>query len=261
VVYDTVDLHFLRLQRQAELSRSAAHAAEAARYRKLEAKLAARCDQVWCVSEQEAAAIRGLAPGARTAIVPTIHALAPDPAGYEDRQGLLFVGNFRHRPNADAVIFFASQVQPRLQGLLPDVALSVAGSDAPPEVLALGAPALQLLGFVPDLDPLLQGRRVFVCPLRFGAGMKGKVGQALAAGLPVVTTSIGAEGIGLVDGEHALIADDPAQFAARVAEVYRDPELWRRLSENGRRLVAERFSPEIAARQILDAVRALGVEI
>ncbi|HEX6738489.1 MAG TPA: glycosyltransferase, partial [Vicinamibacteria bacterium] len=218
-IYDTVDLHFLRLQREAELNGSAATAAEAARYRKLEASLAARCDQVWCVSDPEAAALRALAPRARMAIVPTIHAPAAAPAGYEDRQGLLFVGNFRHRPNADAVVFYASQVLPRLRERIPDVALSVAGSDAPPEVLALASPAVQLLGFVPDLDPLLQGRRVFVCPLRFGAGMKGKVGQALAAGLPVVTTSIGAEGIGLVDGEHALIADDPGEIAARVAEV------------------------------------------
>jgi O-antigen biosynthesis protein len=259
VVFDTVDLHFLRLQREAELGGNPALAAEAARYRKMEARLARRCDQVWCVSEQEAAAIRALAPQARTAIVPTIHAPAPRSAGYQERQGLLFVGNFRHRPNADAMLFFAGQIRPLLQELLPGVALSVVGSDAPPEVQDLNSPPIQIHGFVPDLDPLLQGRRVFVCPLRFGAGMKGKVGQALAAGLPVVTTSIGAEGIGLVDGEHALIADDPRGFAARVAEVYRDEALWRRLSENGRRLVAERFSPAVAAQGILDAMASLGV--
>ena len=93
-----------------------------------------------------------------------------------------------------------------------------------------------------DPAPFFAGSRVFVSPLRYGAGMKGKIGQAMAFGLPVVTTSVGAEGMRLLDGETALVADDPASFAAAVVRLYRDDQLWRRLSENGRGHVERHFS-------------------
>jgi O-antigen biosynthesis protein len=90
---------------------------------------------------------------------------------------------------------------------------------------------------VPDLQPLLDRSRALVAPLRYGAGMKGKVTQSLAAGLPVVTTPIGAQGLGAVDGRDMLIAEDPAAFADAIVRLYRDPDLWARLSSGGRSVV------------------------
>jgi len=101
--------------------------------------------------------------------------------------------------------------------------------------------------------------RVFVAPIRFGAGVKGKIGEALSYGLPVVTTNIGAEGMSLRDGEEALIADSPQDFAAAVLRAYRDEALWRRLSERGHAHVRQHFSPEAVGQVINDSIKeALG---
>jgi O-antigen biosynthesis protein len=134
------------------------------------------------------------------------------------------------------------------------------GSNPPDPILALQSPRLVVTGYVADADAYFDRCRVFVAPLRYGAGMKGKIGHALALGLPVVTTSVGAEGMGLVDRQHALIRDDPADFAAAAVELYSDAELWHTLSHNGQELVRERWAPPaMRARleSLLDEVRAL----
>jgi glycosyltransferase involved in cell wall biosynthesis len=114
-------------------------------------------------------------------------------------------------------------------------------------------------GYVPDAAAYFDRCRVFVAPLRYGAGMKGKIGQALALGLPLVTTSVGAEGMDLRDGHDALIRDDPAAFAAAVADLYDDQDLWETLAHNGRELVAKRWGPEAMRSRLallLDETRA-----
>ncbi len=107
-----------------------------------------------------------------------------------------------------------------------------------------------MIGFVEDPVPWFDRARVFVAPLRFGAGIKGKIAQSLSLGLPVVTTSIGAEGMHLEDGKHVLIADSPRDFAAAVIRLYNDSALWDTLAENGRSHVAQNFS-STAARETL----------
>src|SRR6201988_286907 len=106
--------------------------------------------------------------------------------------------------------------------MLADVRLGVVGPDRPPSVAALASDDIVLTGYVEDVEPLFDRSRVLVAPLRYGASLKGKITHSLALGLPVVTPTVGAEGLGLVDGQHALIADTPEAFAARVIDVYRD---------------------------------------
>ena len=108
----------------------------------------------------------------------------------------------------------------------------------PREIEALASPLVTVAGWVPDLEPLLREARVHAAPIAFGAGLKGKITQSLAAGLPVVTTAIGAEGLDATDGVELLIADDPDAFAARVVRVLEDSELWTTLSDAGRALIA-----------------------
>jgi glycosyltransferase involved in cell wall biosynthesis len=143
--------------------------------------------------------------------------------------------------------------------ILPDATLTIVGSNAPPEVAGLhGATGVEVAGWVEDLDPLLRSQLVMVAPLRFGAGMKGKVTQSLAAGLPVVTTTIGAEGLDVRDGEELLIADSPDAFAARIVRLHREPETWRRLSASGQALADRLCSPRVqreALRRLLDQER------
>ncbi|MBC7930409.1 MAG: glycosyltransferase, partial [Rubrivivax sp.] len=257
IIFDTVDVHFLRLAREAEVTCDRRLARKAARFHKLETRLARASDMVWYASSTDRDAMEREAPGIPSIVVPTIHAPRERGLPFGERDGLLFVGNFRHRPNADAVRFFAREVLPLVRRAVPDVELLVVGDNAPPDFAEHAPLGVRVLGFVPDIDPLLARSRVFVAPLRFGAGMKGKIGEALAYGIPVVTTTIGAEGISLRDGQDALIADSPEDFAAAVLRAYRDAELWRRLSDEGYAHVARNFSPEVISRVINDSVRGL----
>jgi glycosyltransferase involved in cell wall biosynthesis len=184
-------------------------------------------------------------PDARFTVLPTAHTPREGTPGPEGRSGLLFVGGFEHLPNIDAAIWMAEEIMPRVRRELGDVTLRIAGGSAPDRVLALDGDDIEVLGWVKDLDPLIDATRVMVAPLRYGAGMKGKVTQSLAAGLPVVTTAIGAEGLGARDGEQLLVADDADGFADAVCRLYRDDELWRGLAHAGRGLAEERCSPAI----------------
>jgi O-antigen biosynthesis protein len=258
LVFDMVDAHFIRLERERDVTGDARAAAEAARYRELETRVARACDLVWCASPEDAAAVERAAPGARTEVIPTIHEPHTDVPPFEARDGLLFVGNFSHQPNADAFRFFMRGVFPAVRERLPGLRVDVAGPNAPEDVAAYGAlEGVRVLGFVPSLEPLLRGARVFVAPLRFGAGVKGKIGEALAHGLPVVTTSVGAEGMGLADRVHAMIRDDPRELADAIVELHTDRDLWRRLSEGGREHVERRFSPRAVGRIVRRSILRL----
>lgn len=255
IIFDTVDVHFRRLAREAEITGDLNIAREAARYRKIEIHLARASDVVWYASSTDRDAVEREAPGIPSFVVPTMHALHERGLHFAGREGLLFVGNFRHRPNADAVRFFAREVLPLVRQTVPDVELLVVGDNAPPDFAEYASSGVRPLGYVPDIAPLFARSRVFVAPLRFGAGMKGKIGEALAYGTPVVTTTIGAEGMSLRDGHEALIADSPEDFAAAVVRAYGDAELWQRLSDEGYAHVAGNFSPEVVSRIINDSVR------
>ena len=106
------------------------------------------------------------------------------------------------------------------------------------------------VGYVPDLTPYLDLCRVFVAPLRYGAGMKGKIGQSMSFGLPVVTTSIGAEGMSIVDGKHVLIADYPAEFASAVVRLYTDGLLWEQISTNSLLHIKTHFSKAVVQEKL-----------
>jgi GT2 family glycosyltransferase/glycosyltransferase involved in cell wall biosynthesis len=255
VVYDMVDAHFVRLGRESALTGDAAKAREAERYRRMETALARAADLVWFASTADREAMGRLVPDVKGAVVPTVHRLRGRGLPFAERAHLLFVGNFAHRPNTDAVNFFVTEILPLVRAEIPGAQFLVVGDNAPPELAAHASEEVRLLGYVPDLDPLMASARVFVAPLRFGAGINGKLGEALAYGLPAVTTSIGAEGMGFADGEHALVADDAQDFAAAVVRAYNDPNLWQRLSDGGRRHVAEHLSPESVARAIDDSLK------
>ncbi len=128
-----------------------------------------------------------------------------------------------------------TQIFPRVLDRLPDVVLQVIGPDASPEIERLACPNIQVLGYVPDVRPIFDRARVSVAPLRFGAGVKGKVNQSMALGVPTVLTSIAAEGMYLVHEENAMIADDPDRFADEVVRLWTSRELWERVSAQGRR--------------------------
>jgi glycosyltransferase involved in cell wall biosynthesis/GT2 family glycosyltransferase len=246
VVIDTVDVHSVREQRAADLSGRGEDQERARRTQQRERTVYAAADALVAVSVDDAAALSELAPDVPVHVIATIHASqAPGPA-YAEREGVVFVGNFRHTPNVDAAVHFVSETWPLVREVLPGVQLSLVGTAPPPAVQALTGPDVDVTGWVPETRPYLDGARVSIAPLRFGAGVKGKIAEALACGLPVVTTTIGAEGMDLIDGEHALVADTPRAFADAVVRLHGDGALWERVAARGRERLDAALSPAVA---------------
>lgn len=255
VVYDTVDLHWVRFARGGQVLSNAEHlTSKAEQYRRLELANARCADVTVAITEEERSELIAAAPGLNVVVVPNIHELSAKVPPFAERRDMLFIGGFTHEPNVEAVHYFVSKILPRISERLGNVRLNIVGSDMPSDIQRLKAKDVEPLGYVPDVDPLFEQARVFVAPLRHGAGMKGKVGHALSFGLPVVTTSIGAEGIGLISGETALISDDPDEFANMVARLYTDEGLWTRLSSSGRELIASRFSEGVVKEKLIALV-------
>jgi hypothetical protein len=252
VIFDTVDLHFLRMQREASLRHDPLLAREAERMQQLELACMRSADVTIAVSEVERRLLLDLAPEVVVETIPCVFQVpAGLPPGLDRRAGVLFVGGFWHAPNGDAVLWFVEHVWPLIRARAPGIIFRIAGSDPTPEVTALGRlPDVEVLGYVSDLTPQFDAARVFVAPLRFGAGMKGKVGQSLINGLPVVATAIGAEGMSLVDGEHLLVADAAGDFAESVLNLLDDDGLWARLQGEGRALIEKTLSPAVVARRL-----------
>ena len=179
-------------------------------------------------------------------LLSNVHELSATVAPWEARRGLVFIGGFQHPPNVDAVLWYAREILPAMRRRLPGVRTYVIGSEVTPSIKALAADDLVILGHVPDIEPYFSGCRVSIAPLRYGAGVKGKVNLAMSHGLPVVATSASVEGMHLSDGEDVLVADDPEAFAGAVGRAYEDRALWERLSAGGRANIERHFSRAVA---------------
>ncbi|MDW8480154.1 MAG: glycosyltransferase [Xanthomonadales bacterium] len=255
VIFDTVDLHFLRERRLAALAGDPALARLAERTREAELGCMREADLTVVVSPAERELLAQEAPGLPVAVVSNVHELRGRRRGFGERSGLLFVGGYQHPPNVDAARWLVESILPRLRAEIPELELHLVGSRAPPEVVRLGErPGVRFHGQLPELEPLLDGCRVALAPLRYGAGVKGKINQAMASGLPVVATTIAAEGMALADGREALIADSAEDFAAAVLRLYRDEALWLALSDAGLANVERHFSFAAARRALAAAL-------
>ena len=247
IVFDTVDLHYLRERRGAELAGDAALARAAERTRALELDVIARSDTTLVVSETERELLARDAPGARVDVLSNLHRMGGAGRAFAQRRDVVFVGGFRHPPNVDAVRWFVQDVLPRVRAREPELRFHCIGGHVPADVQALGErPGVVIHGHVPDIDPYLEGCRVAVAPLRYGAGVKGKVNLSMAHGQPVVATSTAVEGMHLRDGHDVLVADDADGFADAVLRLYGDEALWQALAEHGRDNVRAHFSLDAA---------------
>src|SRR5581483_1233758 len=264
ILIDTVDVHWLRQKRQAEIQHDARRRRQARTTRLREETVYRAADGLIAVTADDERALRELAPEVPTYVLGTVHPAEEPGPGFDLRSGVVFVGNFNHSPNVDAALYLVREVMPLVWASCPAMALTIVGTNPPPNIVQLAGRGVTVTGHVSHTRPYLDAARVSVAPLRFGAGIKGKVGEAFAAGLPVVTTPIGAEGMGLEDGVHALIADTAAELAASIVRLHTDSELWMRLSEGGR-LEAERRYGADAARSrlahLLDTVMSRTVFI
>ncbi|MGR9036457.1 MAG: glycosyltransferase, partial [Gammaproteobacteria bacterium] len=252
VYYYTHDLHYLRFEREAKLrGGNATLEAEAKRFFKLETGLFDRVDLVISPSEIENEVIKSLVPGKPVATLPPFfyeqHEIkvrnADHFAKYSD---IVFIGGFPHTPNVDAALFIAREVMPIVWRDCPKARLILVGYKPPPEVQALAKARVVVTGQVPEVAPFLETARVFLAPLRFGAGVKGKIIQALQYGVPVVTSPIGIEGTSIQPGCEALVAVDAQGFAEAVISLLHDPDRCASLSAAGIELIGKKFSRNAA---------------
>ena len=158
-----------------------------------------------------------------------------------DKKTLLFVGNYEYAPNQDAVKVLVEQILPRVRQRIPDVKLRLVGNHPPDWMRDLASESIEITGRVPDVQPYLAQATVFVCPLRFGAGLKNKVLEALAMGIPVVATPLSVDGIHVKHGESAWIADID-ELADGVIHILEDSTLQQQLSRAGRILIESSYS-------------------
>ena len=256
VVFDTVDLHFLRAERQALLAGARAPA-QTDHEREQELDLVRRADLTRVVSPFERDLLAGLEPGARVEVLTNVHEPMTRGQAFAERAGIVFIGGFRHPPNADAVLWYAHEVLPLVRGRLPGVVTTIIGAEPPAAVRALAAPDLVVAGHVEDIDPVFTSTRLSIAPLRYGAGVKGKVNLAMSYGVPVVATSTAVEGMHLANGVDVLVADHPNTFADAIVAAYRDEKLWNRLSRAGVDNIRRHFSRD-AAKRALAGVLGIG---
>ncbi len=244
IIVDSVDVHYLREREASRLGKLDAAIPEQTRVHELIAYR--RADVTVVVSSIESTLL--VDDGVHnTVVVPNIVPLIPRTV--RKRAPIaLFIGSFDHAPNRDAVHWFHDAVWPSVRRRVPDAEWIIAGSRVPPDVLALhGRDGVNVVGFVPSTRELLDRVQVSVAPLTFGGGMKGKVSEALAAGVPVVTTRWGAQGLEEGAGRAFLQADDPEEFASAVVTLLLDEEQRTRIGDEGRVLARRLCSAEAAA--------------
>ena len=215
-----------------------------------ELALVAAVDATLVVSPIEQALLRAQHPPAQLHCISNIHHIYGSDTPFIKRYNLLFIGSFAHQPNADAVRWLLAHIMPLVWATLPDLQCQIIGAEPPADLRALATEKVIIHGHVPDVQPFFAQCRLSVAPLRYGAGVKGKINQSLAHGLPVVATPIAAEGMFLVDNESALIAETAPEFAAAIVRLHTDLMTWERLSQHGMTVMEQHFSINAAKKVI-----------
>ena len=259
LIFNTVDLHYVRELRQAELANDDEARKHALKVRDQEFELIDQCDLTILLSNEELYSIWETRPEAPLAVLPVVFKDIPgSTTSYQDRRDILFIGSFPHQPNIDAVLYFAESVFPTIKKRIPDIRFKIVGSNPPESIRQLAeVPGIEVLGFVKNIEPLFSEIRLSLAPLRYGAGIKGKIGTSLCYGVPCVATPMAVEGMGLIAGKNVMVGETPGQFADAVCELYSDEKLWNAFSVESHRYAQENYSVDVIGarlRNILSAV-------
>lgn len=250
IIFDTVDLHHLREDRESAV-RGSSKVMKSSKNSEL--GFLKTADVVVVVSEHEAAIARELT-SRPVMVVSNIHELVEPIQFPPMTKSAAFVGSFRHSPNEDGIVWFIDKVMPLITKSESSFELHIVGESPPESLKSRRSENVVVHGWVDEIDSILRHMRLSVAPLRFGAGVKGKISQALSLGLPVVTTAIGAEGMSLETGTNALVCDLPEEFAAAVLRLLRDDDYWRLISTNGVKTAERNYGKATAYRQIANVL-------
>ena len=202
-------------------------------------------DKVLTLTPQGKQELLAIHPDLDIAIVP--HGVDSDeflfsPLEYEEKS-VVFLGNYLHYPNVDAVLFFHKEIWPGLKSQVPGIKFYIVGQDPPPEIKAFSEDkSIIITGKVDDVKPYLKKGQVFICPVRLGGGFRGKILEAMAIGRPIVSTPLGAEGIPSIHGENILLAENPQSFIRSITDLLTDSDLFQKIQRNGRKLVEDKYA-------------------
>ena len=250
IIFDTVDVHYLREDSEARLTRDTEIRRKAQERQRLEHELIEQADETWVVSPVERQLLRERWPAKSIQLVSNIVDIPGSKTPFALRRDYLFIGGFQHRPNTDGVLFFLQKIYPLVSERLRDARFYIIGDKAPPEIVALATETIIVAGLQKDVRPFFDNVRLSIAPLRFGAGVKGKINQSMSFGVPVIATSLAVEGMALIEREDILVGDKPEDFARALIELYESEELWNRLSENGLRKTQALYSADTARKKL-----------
>ncbi len=258
IIYDTIDLHYLRMKRAWELSptKNVRGVTEWVNMQAKELKIAHQSDLTITVTPTEQKILQDQSVN-NVVVIPNIHSLYQGSLpSFDERSGILFIGSYNHPPNIDAVFWLCQEIMPLVWQQSPNINVTLLGSHPTPEVMSLAGDRIKVTGYVADVSSYFLNHKLSVSPLRYGAGMKGKIGQSLEYSLPVVSTRIGTEGMNLVAEQHILEANNTADFAKQILRIYNDASLWNRLSVNSRKAIAP-YTPEQVKQSISKLMQQL----
>lgn len=256
LIYDTVDLHYLRLKRAWGINPSHCPKEEWVEMQAQELNMAQEADLTITVTtmEQKILEAQGIE---QVAVIPNIHRTHQERLPqFEQRSGILFIGSYNHAPNVDGVLWLCQEIMPFVWQINPDIKVTLLGNNPSPEVLALASDRITVTGYIEDVSPYFLSHKLSVSPLRYGAGMKGKIGQSLEYNLPVVSTHIGMEGMNLVTEEHVLAANNALDFAQQIIRLYTDADLWNKLSSNAAQAIAN-YSPAAVQQKVAEIIQQI----
>jgi GT2 family glycosyltransferase len=245
IVFYTVDLHYLRTERHAQLTNDPAIAADAAAVKASELALMRKSDMTILLSEFERDLVAREAPGAATAVLPLIRDIPGRKGGYQDRRDVVFIGGFNHPPNIDAVEWLVGEIWPLVRTKLRGAKLKICGSNMPQKLRELCAPHddIEAVGFIADLADVFDNCRLSIAPLRFGAGLKGKLATSFGYGVPCIATGVAVEGMSPEYLEACrLQGDTPEALADLIVRYYASEADWMRVSEASLKYVERHFS-------------------
>jgi GT2 family glycosyltransferase len=256
IMFNYADIHALREMREAKLTAAAAKTLKAIeRDLQDELDLATQVDAVIVHSTFESDLIKKERPDACVHYVPWTIETISTPAVMAERSGIAFVGGYGHPPNADAVDWFVKEVWPLVTESMTEHAFKIVGSRMPERFNDLRGSTIDPIGFVDDLAELLDGLILTVAPLRFGAGLKGKVLYSFARGVPCVMSPIAAEGLDLPEDLRHLVANEPAEYTKEITALVNDADFWKRTSDSVLKFVQERFSQDVIDRLLKDTIK------
>lgn len=259
VIFDMVDFHYLRMKREAELSNDPLKDKIADKHLKEELKNSRLADNIIVISESDKQELlKFYSDSSKMTVIGNLHQHKGKTDGFKpfaDRDGLLFIGGFAHKPNEDAVLFLYNEIMPLVWQKRPDIKVNIVGSNPPESVLALSSDKFTVTGYVKDISEYFYNARLFVAPLRYGAGIKGKIGQSLEYSLPLVTTAVGAEGFDFSKFTEAMTAETAADTAEKIIKLYEDEALWKDISAFTEAII-EPYSERTVEKGILDVIKA-----